>query len=134
MITLEVSLNGEFVTLAGRDDLCVLNTIVDAVGVLGDESAGTKTRKEDYDLHFSVGGLSAASDEDPGEHVCWVQSKKLSVGDIVSVRILDSDNADKPNRLKKANRELNEKAIREHWEMAREYYYKYKEKYEDTAC
>jgi hypothetical protein len=32
MIVLEVKLNGKVVATAGRNDLCVLNTIVDAVG------------------------------------------------------------------------------------------------------
>jgi hypothetical protein len=134
MIMLEVSLNGEVIANAGRNDLAVLNTIISAVGVLGDESTGTKTQKDDYDLYFTVGGLSSSNDDENGEHVRWLENENLSIGDVVIVRILDSDEADKPKKLKLANAELKEKELREHWEMAREYYFKHRENYEDTAC
>ena len=111
MIALEVSLNGQFITLAGRDDLCVLNTIIDAVGVLGRDSGGTKTKKADFDLKFSVGGLAASSEEDPGEHVRWVQSRRLKIGDLIEVRVLESNTADKPIKVKKASNQQNKNAI-----------------------
>jgi hypothetical protein len=133
MIMLEVSLNGEVIANAGRNDLAVLNTIISAVGVLGDESTGTKAQTDDYYLYFTVGGLSSSNDDEKGDHVRWLENKNLSIGDVVMVRTLDSDEVDKPKKLKMANTELNEKELREHWEMAREYYFKHREKYEDTC-
>ena len=41
MIAFQVSINGKLITLAGKNDLSVLNTIVGAVGILGSESIGT---------------------------------------------------------------------------------------------
>jgi hypothetical protein len=57
MIGFAVYLNGKKLTLAGADDLYVLNAIVTAVGALGKVSARNRKRSG-VDLHFSVGGLT----------------------------------------------------------------------------
>ena len=130
MIVLKVELNGETVVLAGKQDLCVLNAMVGAAGVLGPESRGTKTEKDKSDLRLNVGGLGAKSDEDPGTHYNWVPRDNLSIGDKIEITILDQVNADLPleEKLAEVNRTGNsEKAF---WEEAKKFYFEHKDKYE----
>ena len=134
MIILEVKHNGKIIARAGRNDLSVLNTLVDAVGVLWENSVGTKTEKEGYYLHLQVGGLSASSDEDPGNHLRWVSSKKISIGDEINIRILEDDNPDPPIKEKPGDKNEHLKHQREAWESAKKYYLKFKDKYENKGC
>src|SRR5262245_19222771 len=94
MVVMEVRLNGKLLATAGRDDLCVLHAIVDAGGVRGPASPGTKTQEQDFELSLHVGGLAARSNDDPGSHLRWVPRRELRVGDEVSVRILTAVVAD----------------------------------------
>jgi hypothetical protein len=88
MIAFEVSLNGKRVCLAGIGDDGVLGASVTAI--LPPEEVPTP-------IWFNVGGL--ANDE----HVTWVESsshprKALEVGDLVQIRIIESETADEPIR------------------------------------
>jgi hypothetical protein len=134
MIILEVKHNGNIVARAGRSDLSVLNTIVDAICVLGESSVGTKTEKEGFYLHLHVGGLSVSSEEDPGNHLRWVSSKQISVGDEVNIRILEGNDPDPPAKEKPGDKKEHLKHQREAWESAKKYYLKYKDKYEKEGC
>ncbi len=133
MIILEVSHNGKLVTRAGREDLCVLNTIVDAVGVLGNISAGTKDEKDDFYLHLRVGGLAATSDEDPGQHLEWVSTKELAVGDEITIRITDSTEADAALKEKPVDKEAIVDQQRSIWESAKQFYLQYKDEFENDG-
>lgn len=132
MIALQVKLNGELLAIAGRNDLCVLNTIIDASGVLGAESVGTKGEKEGVNLGVHVGGLSAKSDDDPGEHLRWVSRKALQIGDEVSVQILEVSEAEEPVPEKRSPKEQQEQIQRNQWESSRAFYLKHKDKYEQN--
>ncbi len=134
MIILEVKYNGKIIARAGRSDLSVLNTIVDAVGVLGENSVGTKTEKEGYYLHLQVGGLSASSEKDPGNHLRWVSSKQISIGDEINIKILEDDNPDPPAKEKPGDKNEHIKHQRETWESAKKYYLKFRDKYENESC
>ncbi|GHA22144.1 hypothetical protein GCM10008090_34980 [Arenicella chitinivorans] len=128
MIVFKVELNGEKITIAGREDLCVLSAIVGASGVLGSESVGTNTEKQKSDLMLTVGGLSARNEEDQGTHYDWAPQKILSVGDRVEITILEQGNADLPVKEKIAKR--SEIAERAFWEKSKKFYFEHKEKYE----
>ena len=128
MIAFKVDLNGETITIAGKEDLCVLSAIVGASGVLGSESIGTKTEKEKADLMFSVGGLSARSEEDKGIHYDWGPRNKLSVGDRIEITVLEQESADLPVKEKVTKK--SENAERAFWEKSKEIYFEHKEKYE----
>lgn len=130
MIVLKVELNGETITIAGREDLCVLNAMVGGSGVLGSESGGTKTEKQKSDLVLNVGGLGARSDEDQGTHYNWVPQNKLSVGDRVEITILEQSNADLPIEEKTVKTKKTGNAERAFWEESKKYYLEHKEKYE----
>ncbi|MEQ9451102.1 MAG: hypothetical protein RJQ07_05910 [Pseudomonadales bacterium] len=130
MIVFEVTLNGNQIARAGRQDLCVLNTIVNAVGVLGEESAGSRGMEDGFNLDLTIGGLSAKSNEDPGQHLRWAPRQAVKIGDEIIVRILQTDNAD--NAVSTKEREAVDHAAieRRNWELAREHYLKFKDKYE----
>ena len=129
MIVLEVRVNGDLLATAGQNDLCVLNTIVDAVGVLGSESIGTKVEKEGFALSLHVGGLSARTDDGPGNHLRWISHEAIKVGDEVCIRILEAETADPP-AAEKTSREMNDEEVeRKCWESARDFYLKHKAKY-----
>ena len=130
MIVFKVELNGETISIAGREDLCVLTTILTASGVLGSESSGTKTEKEKSDLVLTVGGVGCRNDEHQGTHYNWVSPNKLSVGDRIEVTILEQSKADLPVKEKAAKR--SETAERAFWERSKEFYFEHKEKYEKS--
>ena len=128
MIVFKVELNGAVLSLAGKDDLCVLSAIVGATGVLGLDSGGTKTEKDKADLRLNLSGLGARSDDDPGVHYTWIHPKTLSLGDKISITILDQENADSVNSEKPSK--TNEDLKREAWERSKEHYFELKDKYE----
>lgn len=131
MIALKVKLNGELLALAGREDLCVLNTIVDAIGVLGSESTGTVAEKDRAHLSVHIGGLSAKTDDDPGQHLRWERHRPINIGDEISVQILEVDEADEPVLEKITPQEQNEQILKSQWESSREFYFKHKDKFEN---
>jgi hypothetical protein len=98
MRALKVSLNGERLCVAGIDGDCVLNTMVDHI-------AGRRGRPE---LYLRVGGLISAT----GDHLIW-RNMRLKDGDEVTVKIVQTDRADRPKRkyhMDSAENEKNTKA------------------------
>jgi hypothetical protein len=91
MIALAVYLNGKKLTVAGAEDLSVLNAIVSAVGELGKSTAGIARRRRSIDLHLSVGGLTQRANGAEDEHLRWISLLPLKVGDKVSVRLVRTD-------------------------------------------
>jgi len=130
MVVLEVKVNGELLARAGRDDLCALHAIVNAIGRLGSESSGTKSKKDGFYLRLDVGGLSARSEQEPGTHARWANTQEINVGDEVSIRIVESDRADEPAAEKPEKVENLEERNRKLWESAREIYMEFKDKFE----
>jgi hypothetical protein len=114
MIGLAVYLNGKKLTVAGAEDLGVLNTIVTAVGELG-KSTASVGRRRSAALHLSVGGLTRRRDGLEDEHLRWISLRHLRVGDRVSVRIVRTDRPDKHQSARPAGgnrREMNEKKLK----------------------
>jgi hypothetical protein len=95
MIGLAVYLNRKKLTVAGTDDLCVLNAIVNAVGELGESTARVGERRN-ADLWLSVGGLTRRPKERKDEHLRWISHKRLRVGDKITVQVVRTDRPDKP--------------------------------------
>jgi hypothetical protein len=88
MIGLAIYLNEKKLTVAGAEDLCVLNAIVSAVGELGKSTAGIGRRKRSVNLHLSVGGLTRRAGGAEDEHLRWISLQPLKVGDRVSMRLV----------------------------------------------
>jgi hypothetical protein len=95
MIGLAVYLNRKKLTVAGTDDLCVLNAIVNAVGELGESTARVGKRRN-ADLWLSVGGLTRRPKGAEDEHLRWIGHKRLRVGDKITVQVVRTDRPDKP--------------------------------------
>ena len=94
MIALTVYLNKKKLTVAGADDLCVLNAIMNAVGELGKSTVRIRKRRTE-DLWLSVGGLTRRPKGAEDEHLRWLGHKRLRVGDRITVKIVRTDRPDK---------------------------------------
>src|ERR1039458_9053336 len=94
MIALEVTLNGKRICVAGAEDLAVLTTSVSAVGRLGKKTVPARSDKTGGEIHYSVGGLTARPDPERDVHLRWKSVAPLRVGDVIQVRILETDKAD----------------------------------------
>jgi hypothetical protein len=81
MRAFEVRLNGKRLCVAGFEGGGVLNTIVNHISGHG----------RDAILDLRIGGLISATDE----HVDWHYAK-LSVGDEIAVKIVETNSADPP--------------------------------------
>lgn len=102
MIALAVSLNGKRVCVAGADDLCVLTTSISAVGKLGKETVPARLDDTGGEIYYSVGGLTARPDPKRDVHLSWKSVARLKVGDVIQVRIVESDTPDRPRSRRKA--------------------------------
>lgn len=92
MIALEVSLNGKRVCVAGADDLWALTASVEAFGKLGKCSTPLRPDDDGADLRYAVGGVDSRQD------VCqyWQYPTPLKLGDVIQVRILETEDPDPP--------------------------------------
>src|SRR5258707_7244755 len=102
MIALEVSLNGKRICTAGAEDLAVLNAVVTACGRLGRKTAPARPDETESDLFYSVGGLTGRKNPKKDVHLRWKSVSKLNVGDVVQVRILETNNVTKPKHREPA--------------------------------
>ena len=110
MIALEVSLDGKRICVAGAEDLCVLTTNVNAVGKLGNKTVPAWPNDKRAEIHYSVGGLTARPDPEKDVHVRWKSVAPLRVGDVIQVKILETDKADRAVSTQKAKRRPREPA------------------------
>ena len=92
MIAFEVSLNGKRACVAGVEGFGVLSAILSWVRRHPEKRRHGRTAEED--LTVDVGGLRS-EDSGPGEHLKWI-SRSLSVGDRVSIRVVDTLKVDVP--------------------------------------
>ena len=104
MIALEVKLNGRRVCIAGADDLAVLTAHVTACGKLGKKTVPARPDDTTGEIHYSVGGLTARPDPDKDVHMRWNSVAPLKVGDVIEVRILQTEIVDRATSRTKAKR------------------------------
>ena len=104
MLALEVSLNGKRVCVAGAEDLCVLNAIVTAAGKLGKKTVPARPDDTMGEVFFSVGGLTRRGDSNTDVHVRWKSNVPIRVGDVVEVKVLEADEADRASSRRSAAR------------------------------
>ena len=100
MICFELRVNDEEPVIAGGEDMSVISV------------AATYVASHD-DLRIEVGGMTERTDTH--EFVRW-RNGKLAVGDVVSVRILDTELASEPTSREQDDPELAEKARRQYYE------------------
>ena len=94
MIAFEVSLNGKRVCTAGADDLGVLSAIISACGKLGKKTVPARPDETSGDVHYSVGGLTSRRDPKKDVHVRWKSVAPLKIGDVVEVRVVETEEVD----------------------------------------
>ena len=102
MIALEVKKNGKLICVAGAEDLAVLSTIIAASGKLGKKTVPSRPDDETADLYYSVGGLTSRPDPDKDVHLNWESVSPLKVGDVIEVRILETQEVDRAHSRTKA--------------------------------
>ncbi len=107
MIALEVSLNGKRVCIAGAEDLAVLSTHVTATGRLGKKTAPARP-DETVDLFYTVGGLTPRPKPRSDVHLRWKSLAPLRVGDVIQVKIIETNRADRAASRQKAKRRIGE--------------------------
>jgi hypothetical protein len=69
MIGMAVYLNGKRLTIAGAEDLRVLDATVTAAGPLGKAARRIAGRRNRVDLHLTVGELTGRPDGREDEHL-----------------------------------------------------------------
>jgi|SRR5215831_15819923 len=84
MVCLELELNGQKLARGGLPGFAVVTSIVTWV---------RSCREPEGKLTLSLTGLD--SNSEPGEHVGWA-GEMLKTGDVVTIRVLESDEADPP--------------------------------------
>lgn len=110
MIALEVSLNGKRVCVAGADDLGVLCANVTACGKLGSRTVPYRP-DEKAEIHYSIGGLTSRPDPGKDVHMRWKSVARLKVGDVIQVRIVETDMPDQARASTKAKARKATKAL-----------------------
>jgi hypothetical protein len=96
MIALEIYINGEHLSLAGRDDLCVLTFFLDAGGACGSATYMEGLPLTGCDVSCAVNGASSTPSSVEDEALEWVPSRRLIVGDTVIVKITETDDPTAP--------------------------------------
>jgi hypothetical protein len=102
MIAFEVSLNGKRICTAGADDLGVLTTIVSACGKLGKKTVPARPDETSGEVFYSVGGLTSRSDPKKNVHVRWKSVAPLKLGDVVQVKVVETEKVDRAKSRFKA--------------------------------
>ena len=129
MIVMEIALNGKVLAKAGREDMGVLSAVVSASGMLGNESVGKLVGKDDseYGIDLHVGGLSAPMGGKEGEHAKWVENNEIKLGEEITIRLVEADEADAELKSNPTTYDVSEEEQRERWEAARDYFFYYKD-------
>jgi len=104
MIALEVRKNGKRVCIAGAEDLGVLSAHVTACGVLGKKTAPARPDETASEIHYSVGGLTSRANPNKDVHMRWKSIAPLKVGDVIDIRILETEKVDRATSRTKAKR------------------------------
>ena len=104
MIALEVSLNGKRVCIAGAEDLSVLSAHVTASGKLGKKTVPSRTDETTGEIFCAVGGHTSRPDRSKDVHLRWQSITPLKIGDVIQVKILETDKADRAKSRTKAKR------------------------------
>ena len=106
MIAFEVSLNGNRVGVAGAEDLEVLNAVVTAVGKLGKKTVRPDSDEKSQHIVFRVGGMTGRLDPEKDVFVNWVSGVNLQMGDVIQIKVVETDKADRARSRKNAARHL----------------------------
>ena len=126
MYALEIAINGHKTVTGGASDLCVLSAGISLLGKLGPEAA---PRRSDGTVDFTlrVGGLTARANGAADEHLDWLRTD-LQTGDVVTIRILETEQADPVISGREAERMADDE--RAYFEHCKKAYLEMREKFE----
>ena len=101
MIAFEVFLNNKHIATIGREDLCVLHTIISGVGKLGKNSKDVKDGDGKAYLSLNLSGLASEvkfKNKLEEHHTDWGKFE-LNVNDKISINIIETNQADQPDTI-----------------------------------
>ena len=104
MIAFEVSLNGKRVCTAGADDFGVLSAIIAATGRLGKKTVPARAGQKGSEIYYSIGGLTSRKDPEKDVHVHWKSCAPLRLGDVVQVKVIETEKVDRAKSKTKRTR------------------------------
>jgi hypothetical protein len=124
VICFDVSLNGESLCLAGIPGHGVLSVIADWVHRRASAESEDEGERWKDELRVSVGGLERNPSDVEAEYLNWV-NRDLKPGDVLAIRVVQSDIADEPARKRE-----DPEWVRE---QRRKYYLKLKQEFEPSC-
>lgn len=111
MFALEVRKNGKRVCIAGAEDLAVLAATVTAVGKLGPKTVPARPDETTGEVHYSVGGLTSRPNPDKDVHLRWKSVAPLKIGDVIEIRVLETERVDRAKSRVKAKKKRTHKTL-----------------------
>ena len=118
MIAFEVNINGKRICIAGIADFGVLSAILSWARRRPENSRDGKSIEEE--LTFEVGGLDS-TDAAVSEYLKWLATP-LQVGDIVSISVIECDQAETPSERRREDPDAAAKVKKRYYEqLKREY-------------
>ena len=106
MIAFKVSLNGNRVCVAGDEDMAVLTAGVTAVGELGKKTVRPDSDEKSQYIGYRVGGMTGRHDPEKDVFVNWVSGAPLQMGDVIQIKVFETDKVDRAKSRKNAARYL----------------------------
>jgi hypothetical protein len=98
MIGFEIKINGNKICVAGGSDMGIVTAILTWVKRQGNgERQEQETKKELDELIIQVGGIRYPDDKSQ-QDVNWINQQFFSVGDEISIDIVDTSEFDEPSR------------------------------------
>jgi hypothetical protein len=97
MIAIRIHHNDVPLCVAGASDLAVLTAIVNAVGLLGENTVSPHEGdpEDPRYLSLSVGGLTSRG-KVPDGHLRWLEQIPLAIGDSIMITVVETDEVDPP--------------------------------------
>lgn len=126
MISIQLSINGNRVTVAGKEGLSVLSSILSFTNI---ERGNPISTEANTSISLSVGGLLTNSSFNH-EYLDWIKETKLKVGDEISIKILDTQEVDEPIETRVETKQKFESEQHKLFQRAKETYFAFKDQYE----
>jgi hypothetical protein len=101
MLALDVEIDGRKTVLAGADDWSILG-----LNIVANRDEPGSTGRSGY-IECSVGGLTLPDAEQVRNHFRW-PTQELSLGSIVTIRVVDAPEADAPKRRYRSDAKIQE--------------------------
>lgn len=130
MYAIKAQINENPAVVGGSEDLVVLSAILTLTGKLGE--AGRPHRgTETADLTFRLGGLTSRGPGIQDEHLVWLETNDLKLGDKLTFEIIQTSHPSPVESGSEAEERANDE--RSYYEHCKRAYFEMREKYEGNA-